>query len=183
MVNGEVGATLYGRNVRVPVWSEAWEIDWCQPDAEVGKSWSVPLSFVPGVEPRWVTEFAASVPKAQRDLGVVSLDLHGERAGERPLYHAGALVFGCSDPLSDGSYTGRLWVDAHSSAADARTLTGTVSDVQLVPIRSERLGARLFVPVAQLDPIRVSSTRERDRYEQRSDHQEISPLLLVTVSV
>jgi hypothetical protein len=31
--------------VIVPVWASSWELDCCQPEAEVGRHWSVPLAF------------------------------------------------------------------------------------------------------------------------------------------
>jgi hypothetical protein len=35
----------YGDPVLLPIWSEGWEIDCCQPEAEAGGTWSVPIAF------------------------------------------------------------------------------------------------------------------------------------------
>jgi len=149
--------------VIVPIWIASWELGCCQPQAEVGKPWIVPVSFDPTTDPWWVVDHGAAATAEQRSYGVADLDVRSEN-GAPGIYTAGPLRFHGPVDLTEGHHTGRLHVDAHSSD-DHQTVTtgGPVTAVDLIPLRftlKERDGRGVYCPTEQLEPVRVGSTRD-----------------------
>lgn len=62
----------------IPIWAATWEIECCQPEAEVGKEWKVPVIFRPGADPWWVTDHGAGSTGEDGQLGVVRLEATSE---------------------------------------------------------------------------------------------------------
>src|SRR5215831_4374175 len=147
----------------VPVWAASWELSCCQPEAEVGTRWVVPISFNPKTDPWWVSDHGASATVAQRDYGVADLMIRRDREAPR-LLSAGELRFYGPSDLAEGRHQGRFFVDAHSDDHESIPGGGAVSAVDLVPIRFRlsdgAAGRQMYVPSEQLDPVRVSSTVE-----------------------
>lgn len=166
----------------VPVWVAAWELDCCQPDAEVGSAWSVSLSFRPGIEPWWADEYGVVLSEEQRVLGRVDLDVALVAAGDNPVYRSGSIHFHAPAELLPGPHTGRISLDAHPT--DGHSLTqvtcsGMETAISVVPIRYERRGAQ-FEPADQLDQIPASTTLARDGVRQSAVGDSlVTPELLV----
>jgi hypothetical protein len=161
----------------VPVWSADWELECCQPEAEVGHEWVVPIALTLGPDPWWVADFAATATDEQRALGRVVLDAAtvdpAESAGGSDVMMSGGpFRFRAMSGTPEGRLEGRLYVDAHPtdqgvSARDV-AIRGVVERVELVPLRYRREAKTgTFVPASQLETISVESTRARDAY--RSD--------------
>jgi hypothetical protein len=59
----------------LPIWVASWELGCCQPEAEVGQSWAVPLRFTLGLTPWRATEFGIPLSPEQMSFGRVEVDL------------------------------------------------------------------------------------------------------------
>ena len=170
-----------------PIWSATWEIECCQPEAEVGYEWAVPIVFTPASEPWWTT-YGGEATDAQRSLGTLTLEPIIERttASGEVVATAGRLCFRMpSAPV--GPTVGRLGVDAHSTGTisnDEVTIRGVVVRIELVPLRYERRD-RMYVPVEQLEPIDAPSTLDRDKVTRRRrvphSSEFVQPLLLIWI--
>lgn len=177
----------------VPIWAASWELDCCQPEAEVAAAWSVPLAFAAigrlgGPQDPW-RELTAALP-TERQRGVVELDiLRLSPIGEPcPLWGAGPLRF-LGHGLNEGRHVGRLGVDAHHTDDDDIECPdrdvfcdGVVEAVHLVPIRYVRVGRRDYEPAEQLPAIPVASTRHRSEIDDEPEGQQlINAELLITL--
>ena len=150
---------------RVPIWSASWELDCCQPEAEEGGRWSVPIHFTPRAGRLWEVVETPS-------FGGVDLAVSRTTRPEDPcpVFASGPLRFRGIADLRDGEHHGRLAVDAHASGSaapdEAVTITGVVAAVDLVPLRYELVGDRAYHAVEELPPVRVRSTLDRRELDQ-----------------
>lgn len=147
----------------IPVFAASWEIECCQPEAEVGRPWDVPVSFRVGVDPWYVAEFGATASHDVRARGRVKFDIEVVRTlGEHVVATDGRVRFLMRSADIGATVTGRLSLDAHreTDAAEAE-IRGVVEMVELMPLRYRPRGEREFVPVKAGEPIVVSSSAER----------------------
>lgn len=183
-----MAAGAYPRLMIVPVWAATWEIDCCQPEAEAGKEWRVPVVFRPGPDPWWVTACGATATEEQRRLGLVRLDAVSEQVDEdlgQQLMTAGSVSFRAEAGVGPGAIEGRLHLDAHLDSARFRgrdEVRGVVERVDLVPLRYVERAERHWVPAEQLDPIEATSTRAREDLA-RPDGGHVEVQLLVWLRV
>jgi hypothetical protein len=83
---------------------------------------------------------------------------------------SGGLRFHSSSDLIEGVHAGRLYVDAHSEDHEQVLSGGTVTAIELVPIRytiGESNGQSMYLPTAQLTPLKVESTAARADLDDR----------------
>ena len=162
----------------IPIWANDWEFECCYPDATVGERWEAPLLF--DTSPfSWETKSpAVEAPTGAERLGVVALDIRRIRTPERLLlYRHATLSFLARSELSDGRHVGRLWLNAHADHTEIRTVRGTVTRVEVVPLVYELVAERTYTARAALEPRDVRSTLQRNLRSEGSS--ESSPRHLV----
>lgn len=152
----------------VPVFAASWEIECCQPEAEIGEQWDVPVSFRAEVDPWYVTEFGAAASDEVIARGRVTLDIEVVRTiGDYVVATDGRVYFLMQSADVAQNLTGRLWLDAHREPdATEAQIHGVVKMVELIPLCYRPREEREFVPAEAGEPITVSSSAER---YQRAD--------------
>jgi len=155
----------------LPIWVATWELDCCQPDAVVGESWRASVFLHPG-PPWWVSEYGRRLPPEHDELGVLEVDVDVVRPAPAPEGAALARVDGASigvvglQGMGKHHLRGRCIFEGHTGpdgvALDEVECRGIVRRVRRVPLLYEPRGKRMWVPLAQLDPIDVHSTLGRD---------------------
>ena len=155
----------------LPIWVATWELDCCQPDAVVGERWRGSVFLHPGPQ-WWVSEYNRQLPPEHKDLGVVELDVDVVRPTPAPEGAALARVEGVSigvlglQAMGKHHVRGTCIFEGHTGpdgvALEEVECRGIVRRVRRVPLVYEPRGRRMWVPLAQLDPIDVHSTLDRE---------------------
>ena len=156
----------------LPVEVDGGDLDCCQPEAEVGQRWSVPVLFVP--EADGDGRFETPLTPSQEEQERVVLDLSRVRGFEDDEFEIGlfesmGLRFRGPRDLDDGVHAGRLRVDAHRAdgAAIPAVLSGVVARISLLPILYRRTDRQGYLPSRMLEAIPAQSSRDRIPLRER----------------
>jgi hypothetical protein len=119
-----------------------------------------------------VSEYGRRLPPEHDELGVLEVDVDVVRPAPAPEGAALARVDGASigvvglQGMGKHHLRGRCIFEGHTGpdgvALDEVECRGIVRRVRRVPLLYEPRGKRMWVPLAQLDPIDVHSTLGRD---------------------
>ncbi|HEX2052784.1 MAG TPA: DUF6578 domain-containing protein [Actinomycetota bacterium] len=156
--------------MQVPIWVSAFELECCQPDANVGEPWEASLVGLRPPEPWWAKHSPEPVPDDVLSLGVV--DLEGTAASATLHTKAAIVDLGgyrviVPNPVPPGPVRvhGRLWLDAHAhpelSHAAGLEWRGTVRRIRGIHLVYQPVTVYLAIPIRQQAAVDVLSTSDR----------------------
>ena len=149
--------------MKLPIWISSWEIECCQPDAIVGQPWTTYPYLNLGAFPWWSDSATQPIPSEVANLGVVTLDGTISTHDERTTITTEGVTLPIVGTPATTPIIGRLIVDAHTGG-DPHPITGTVQ--QIVGIKYLRKDGE---PTAQLPPVELHSTLDRDNHPDGFD--------------
>lgn len=138
--------------MKLPIWIASWEIECCQPNATVGKTWTTFPILNPGTLPWWADDATTKIPDDVIKLGTITMPGTLQTLdGRTTITNRGITI-----PIHGDAHTtpihGRLIVDAHVERR--YPITGSVQRVRGIGYHYDRTG----LPVSQLPPVELRTT-------------------------
>ena len=137
--------------MKLPIWIASWEIECCQPDAIIGKTWTTYPFLNPGTLPWWAGHATTPIPDDVISLGTIDMPGTVTTIDDQTTITYRGITIPIHGRATTPPIHGRLIVDAHTPLRNP--ITGRVQRVRGIGYQRTR-----SFPVAQLRPLELRST-------------------------